>query len=165
MNATATDSFRIERANPGDCEALTRIAFAAKRHWGYPEAWIESWREVLTIRPEYVLENWVCVAISQSSALGFYGFSKTDEGHWMLEHLWVEPRWMGRGVGRKLYEHAVASARQFDVSEFRIEADPNAEGFYLRMGARRIGEHHAETCGQRRTLPLLAHSYTNMHPV
>ena len=36
-----------------------------------------------------------------------------------------------------------------------IEADPNAEGFYLRMGARRVGENVYEIEGQRRVLPLM----------
>jgi hypothetical protein len=36
-----------------------------------------------------------------------------------------------------------------------IEADPNAEGFYLRMGARRAGENVYEIEGQRRVLPRM----------
>jgi hypothetical protein len=38
----------------------------------------------------------------------------------------------------------------------RIEADPNAEGFYRRMGARRVGEISYELDGRKRVLPLLA---------
>jgi hypothetical protein len=30
----------VVRAIPEDAESLTRVAFAAKRHWGYPERWI-----------------------------------------------------------------------------------------------------------------------------
>jgi hypothetical protein len=37
-----------------------------------------------------------------------------------------------------------------------IEADPNAEGFYLRMGARRVGESVYEIEGRKRKLPLLS---------
>jgi len=37
-----------------------------------------------------------------------------------------------------------------------IEADPNAEGFYLRMGARRVGENVYEIVGRKRKLPLLS---------
>ena len=44
----------IRRASPGDAEVLTRIAFAAKRYWGYPERWIEHWSESLTVTPEFV---------------------------------------------------------------------------------------------------------------
>jgi hypothetical protein len=37
-----------------------------------------------------------------------------------------------------------------------IEADPNAEGFYLRMGARRTGEVVYQLDGRERVLPLMA---------
>ena len=37
-----------------------------------------------------------------------------------------------------------------------LEADPNAEGFYRRMGARRVGETTYELDGRERILPLLA---------
>jgi len=36
-----------------------------------------------------------------------------------------------------------------------IEADPNAEGFYRRMGARRVGEIVYALDGRERVLPLL----------
>jgi len=39
----------------------------------------------------------------------------------------------------------------------RIESDPNAEGFYLRMGARRIGIKAAEVDGVQRELPVLVY--------
>jgi hypothetical protein len=37
-----------------------------------------------------------------------------------------------------------------------IEADPNAEGFYKRMGASHVGEIVYEIDGRERVLPLLA---------
>lgn len=45
---------QIVRAKPEDADALTEIAHAAKRHWGYPERWIESWRDTLIIRAESI---------------------------------------------------------------------------------------------------------------
>jgi hypothetical protein len=39
---------------PSEAAALTEIAFAAKRHWGYPEHWIAHWRSILTVTPEFV---------------------------------------------------------------------------------------------------------------
>ena len=37
----------------------------------------------------------------------------------------------------------------------RIEAGPNAEGYYRRMGAERTGENAYEIEGQSRVLPLM----------
>ncbi len=36
-----------------------------------------------------------------------------------------------------------------------IESDPHAEGFYLRLGARRVGSLRADVGAVRRTLPVL----------
>ena len=48
---------QILRARPNDPATLTEIAFAAKRHWGYPERWIASWTDLLTLQPESIAEQ------------------------------------------------------------------------------------------------------------
>jgi len=145
---------QIIRAQPEDADVLTEIAHAAKRHWGYPERWIQTWRDILTMRPEFIAENVAYSAIEESRAVGFYLLTTEDDGlH--LDHLWIAPHAMGRGIGRALFQHAVAEAKRLGHLALRIEADPNAEGFYTRMGARRVGETVTELEGQRRELPLL----------
>jgi GNAT superfamily N-acetyltransferase len=62
---------------------------------------------------------------------------------------------MGRGVGRALFERARELAAAAGATTFEIDADPNAEPFYLRMGARRVGEIRSEIEGQPRVRPLL----------
>ena len=61
---------------------------------------------------------------------------------------------MGRGIGRALFEHAVEQARRLGSHALKIESDPNAEGFYKRMGAHRVGETITAIDGQRRELPF-----------
>jgi GNAT superfamily N-acetyltransferase len=144
----------IVRAQPQDADALTEIAYAAKRHWGYPERWIESWRDTLTIRAEFIAANVAWCAMKDSRAVGFYLLTSESDGlH--LDHLWILPGAMRRGIGRTLFEHAVEEARTLGHRILKIEADPNAEGFYTRMGARRVGETVTAIEGQRRELPLL----------
>ena len=140
---------------PDDAGVLTRIAFAAKRYWGYPERWIEHWSESLTITPEFVSENEVYVVFSGGNPFGFYALTGTGR-ELELEHLWVSPAWIGSGAGRLLFEHAMDSAASRGASSVKIEADPNAEGFYLRMGAKRTGENIYEIEGHRRVPPLMA---------
>jgi GNAT superfamily N-acetyltransferase len=141
-------------ATPEDADALTRIAFAAKRYWGYPENWMKHWRDSLTITPEFVRNNTVHAAVSGGEPYAFYAL--TGAGRELeLEHLWVSPGWIGSGAGRLLFEHAMREAARRGSSAVAIEADPNAEGFYLRMGARRVGENVYEIEGRKRKLPLL----------
>jgi GNAT superfamily N-acetyltransferase len=144
----------IRRATPGDAETLSWISLAAKRYWGYPERWIAQWKEALTITPDFVRRNEVYAATSDEEIVGFYAL--TGQGREIeLRHLWVSPDRIGTGVGRTLFDHAVRKAASHGAELLSVEADPNAEGFYRRMGARRVGETSYRIDGQRRVLPLL----------
>ena len=151
---------QIVRANPKEADALTEIAHAAKRHWGYSESWIQNWRDILTMRPEFIAANVAYCATEDAGAVGFYLLTNESDGlH--LDHLWIAPHAMGRGIGRALFQHAVGQARRLGHRTFKIEADPNAEGFYIRMGARRVGATVTTIEKQRRELPVLQYDFEN----
>src|SRR5512138_1234699 len=148
--------FEITRAQSKDATPLTDIAFAAKRHWGYPESWIESWRAALTITPALMANGETYVAIVEERIVGFYSL-RINGDKLELSHLWVLPEMMGRGIGRSLFAHALERAGHFGFQKLGIESDPNAEGFYLRLGAHRIGTITTELEGQVRELPVLVY--------
>jgi ribosomal protein S18 acetylase RimI-like enzyme len=144
----------IVRANPNDADALTSIAHAAKRHWGYPDRWIDAWHDILTMRPEFIAANVAYCAMEDDRVVGFYVLTTENDGvH--LDHLWIIPTAMHRGIGRALFEHAVDQARTAGFDSIRIEADPNAKAFYQRMGAKRVGTNVVEVEGEKRELPLM----------
>lgn len=148
-------STTIRRATADEASALTGIAHAAKRHWGYPEAWIARWRDALTITPAYVRSHIVFVAVDVGDLpRGFYALAIDGAGA-TLDHLWIEPEWMGRGLGRALLSHALKTARTEGAARLEIDSDPYAEEFYLRMGARRVGEVRADVDDVRRVLPRM----------
>jgi GNAT superfamily N-acetyltransferase len=145
---------RLRPADASDASELTAIACAAKRHWGYPEPWLEAWVPALTITPEYVAAHTVIVAEQGCEAVGFAGLS--DAGtHWELDHLWVLPAFHGRGLGRRLFETMLEEVRVRRPGVVRIEADPFAASFYERCGARQVGTVPAPVLGTPRELPLL----------
>ncbi|HEV8583702.1 MAG TPA: GNAT family N-acetyltransferase [Methylomirabilota bacterium] len=142
----------IRRALPAEAPALTRIAHAAKRHWRYPEDWIALWRDALTVTPWFVERAPVYCAEAGGALAGFYaliGRAPTTD----LEHCWVRPAYIGRGIGARLVAHAAKTARAAGATTLRIASDPFAEGFYRRMGARPAGTVPSTPRG--RTLPLL----------
>lgn len=145
---------QITRAKPEDADVLTEIAFAAKRDWGYPERWIQTWRDILTMRPEFIAANVAYFAMEDDRALGFYVLTTENDGM-HLDHLWILPHAVSRGIGRALFEHAAQQAKRLGFQAIKIEADPNAEGFYQRMGAKRVGVNVTEIEGGRRELPVL----------
>jgi GNAT superfamily N-acetyltransferase len=154
------DEVEVRRARPGDAGALGRIAFAAKGHWGYPGSWMELWRPGLEVSPGFFRDNEVYVAVSGGEPVGFYALVGGGRGL-DLEHLWVLPAWIGTGLGRKLFGHAMRRAQELGARTVTIESDPNAEGFYRRMGARRAGENVYELEGRERALPVMVVELAN----
>jgi N-acetylglutamate synthase-like GNAT family acetyltransferase len=144
----------IRRAKPDEARTLTEIAHAAKRYWGYPESWIEHWKTDLTITPNLVANNEVFVAVIDDEIVGCCALALSDSLA-ELEHMWINPRHMGKGVGCALFEFAKARTEHLHLSALELSADPNAEGFYERMGAVRIGEVQATIDGQPRILPRM----------
>lgn len=134
----------IREAQLDEAAELTRIAIAAKSHWGYTAEQIEGWRSFLTITTDYIQDNQVWVVVVADQIAGFAAIEQHDD-ETILEHFWVLPAYIGKGIGKRLFLYV---ADQF--SEFVITADPNADGFYYKMGAQKIGDYPSML--QNRTL-------------
>jgi N-acetylglutamate synthase-like GNAT family acetyltransferase len=148
-------NLKIRKAQPEEAATLTRIALDAKRYWGYPEHWIKHWESDLTILPEFISHNQVYVAEQAGEIQGFYALC-INHTKAELEHMWVAPAHIGTGVGKELFLHAMENATSMSVREVQISSDPNAAGFYERMGARKVGELDSEIDGQPRKLPRMS---------
>ena len=141
----------VRRATASDSERATELARTAKAHWGYPEEWLKAWETDLTVTARDIERHSTYVASLDDEVVGVCQLQESDT-HSFLEHVWVDPKAHGRGVGRALIEHARGSARGL----IAIVADPHAEPFYLHLGARRVGEVAAPMPGApSRKLPLL----------
>lgn len=133
-----TSHIRIRPGRPEEAEALTELALRSKAHWGYDAAFLDACRAELTLTPEDVVVDRVVVAEVDDVVVGLVALAGTPpQGD--LSFLFVDPSSMGGGVGRALFAAAVRTARAEGFSGFTVEADPDAEAFYLQMGARRDG--------------------------
>ncbi len=150
-----TDAIVVRSAVANDVERLTEIAHSAKAHWEYPVEWLELWRSSLTFDSALLDREWVQVAEDDgvvAAVVAVAGEPPTVE----LSHLWVDPKSMGRGLGRRLFEAAIDHSRRLGARRLEIVSDPHAEDFYRRFGATRIGDVESEPEGRR--LPLLVHA-------
>ena len=144
----------IRPAATEEASALTNMAVEAKRYWGYPEHWIKHWESDLTITSNFIHDNHVYVAEEDGQIQGFYALIVTGDKA-ELDHMWVKPTLIGTGIGKELFLDAMERAAALKVSAVEISSDPNAAGFYRRMGATEIGETDASFGGVVRKLPRL----------
>ena len=87
-----------------------------------------------------------CVRDGAGQVAGFIG---VEAGK--VEMLFVHPEWRGKGIGRRLLSYAVTTlgASELDVNE----QNPQAIGFYERMGFEVIGRSAVDSIGK--PYPLL----------
>lgn len=138
----------IRRAEDRENKTLTSISFAAKRYWKYPEEYFEVWKDELTITPDYITQNEVHVAKVDGKVVGFISivevkndFKAGDllirKGYW-LDHIFVHPSFIGNRIGSELIFFAKGLCKEKNISCLHILSEPNAKGFYDRIGAQFI---------------------------
>jgi GNAT superfamily N-acetyltransferase len=125
----------IRPVDPKEGERLREIAIAAKSLWGYDAERVVQWAAMGDFSPQGLGEKEVYVAETRSQIMGWVSLISRGDVCW-LDDLWVEPGWFGQGVGSRLFRHAVERAKQCGATRMEWEAEPNALGFYEKMGGR-----------------------------
>jgi GNAT superfamily N-acetyltransferase len=147
-----TTTVVIRHGSPDDAARLKEIAIAAKAHWGYGLARVREWASHGDFTPETLKRMQLFVAEAGDETIGWASLKAEGETAW-LEDLWVEPEWIGKGVGSRLFRAVAGHARARGATAMEWEAEPNAVGFYERMGGRHV---RSGTTEWGRTLSVMA---------
>jgi N-acetylglutamate synthase-like GNAT family acetyltransferase len=136
---------------PEESEILSDIALESKGHWGYSREQLEIWRKDLKIEEKYIQEHSVRTIWKDSKIVGFFAIIEGKEN--LLDHLWLHPEVIGTGLGSLAFREIIKEMERLEIEDFYIISDPDAEGFYLHQGAKKVGE--VESIPQNRMLPKL----------
>jgi GNAT superfamily N-acetyltransferase len=157
----------IRPARRGEAAVLTNLSFESKGFWRYPPAYFEIWKNELTISADYIKMNEVHVYETGRTVAGYYAIVELPEGieisgirlpkGFWLEHMFIDPRHIGKGIGSNLFRHLRSRCEDMGIAELGILADPNARGFYEKMGCRYVGEFPSTI--KNRTTPYLILSF------
>jgi GNAT superfamily N-acetyltransferase len=143
---------KIRPANSGEAQRLREIAFASKSYWGYERERVQRWSDALDFSPTGLAGKEVYVAEAEGRAIAWSALIPKGEVLW-LDDLWVEPESIGKAIGSKLFRQAVERARHLGATRLELEAEPNAVGFYERLGARYLRDSEPGEWG--RVLPVM----------
>jgi GNAT superfamily N-acetyltransferase len=132
----------LRPARIDEAPLLTALALRSKAHWGYPKDFMERCAAELRVEPDALASGTRHHAVAEvrGEVAGFYVLVPDLAGTALLDALFVEPQWMGRGMGRELFEHARGLAVKLGAARLIAVADPHAAEFYTRMGATPAGE-------------------------
>ena len=119
----------VRAANPDDITAMHRIRVAVRENrLGDP----------LRVRPEDYRRRLRPTGIGFVAESGgrIVGFAVADSEHASIWALFVDPRFEGRGIGRRLHDTLVTAMFATGAAELRLSTDPDtrAERLYRAAG-------------------------------
>jgi GNAT superfamily N-acetyltransferase len=140
----------IRRAKTNEYARLTQLSWASKQIWAYEEALFDVFKKEITLTPAYIAANDVFVAEENGDIAGYFSITAVTDGFyagkvWVekgfwLEHLFIHPQYIGKGIGRSLVSYAKELCRQKGIQRLRLFGDPHADGFYEKTGAVYFGK-------------------------
>jgi GNAT superfamily N-acetyltransferase len=114
---------------------LTELCLRSKALWGYDNEFMQACRGELTLTAS-MMRSSSCFQVAEidGHVIGVAQVTVKAELA-KLDKVFVEPTRLRSGAGKALFEWAANVARRAGALTMVVEADPNAAGFYRRMGA------------------------------
>jgi GNAT superfamily N-acetyltransferase len=124
----------IRTARPDERDALEALQLRASSASGTYAAQLRDHPDAIEIPLAQLEAGLVRVADQDGCVAGFAVLLPAADGGCELDGIFVEPDRMGAGIGRLLIDDAVAIARERGARRIDVVANPDAVGFYERLG-------------------------------
>jgi GNAT superfamily N-acetyltransferase len=122
----------LRAARPADHDRSRELTFESKSHRGYDRDFVRGWADGLSFERDQ--ERWVVEL--DDEIVAWAGLMPPAGGVAVLDHLWVDPAWMGHGFGTRLFRRAADRGRELGASRLEWGAEQHALAFYEKMGGR-----------------------------
>ncbi len=132
---------RIRDAKPAEAVALETLQRRSSDVWEEYRAQLAANPDAIEAPHQAIADKRVRVAVDASRhLLGFSVAQPLEDGRCELDDLFVEPESMGLGVGRMLVDDVASRAADAGATHVDVIANPNALGFYERVGFENTGD-------------------------
>lgn len=152
MTQAQESTVRIRAVRPDEGERLREIAIVSKAHWGYDLEFVRRWAARGDYSPSGLRGRDIRVAEIDARLVAWAALVPRGDLVW-LDDLWVEPEWIGKGVGSLLFRWAVDRGRAVGGKRLEWQAEPNSVGFYDKLGGRYLRDGEPTSWG--RVLPVM----------
>jgi GNAT superfamily N-acetyltransferase len=131
------EQYNIRLARRSEIEKLEALMRRSLSVWNYSEEALNTLMDNLTITPEMISKSIVYVAELKNKIKGFWCVYTIEE---LAEaRFYIEPSSIKTGIGTLLWEKILADLRDKELNYFTFVSDANAQGFYEKKGAIKIG--------------------------
>jgi streptomycin 6-kinase len=144
----------IQNAILSDLQKINNLVRLSKGYWGYDTTFMDKFMEIFGMTAEHFPHNHTFLLMIEAHLAGLYSFFITKEDTLELEYFFLHPDYIGKGLGRQLWEFCCKTARALKKKEFILWSDPNAEEFYTKMGCQKIAEKESPIMPNR-AIPIL----------
>jgi GNAT superfamily N-acetyltransferase len=134
------EGVHLRYAKPDEVPMLEALQLQSSLEWASDHADLLAHPDAIELPVQSVLEQQVRVVEIDSVVIGFSVTIPTGDGAAELDGLFVLPAHMGSGFGRALVDDAADIARGQGLQQLNVIANPNALGFYTRLGFVVTGE-------------------------
>lgn len=138
-----------------EIEELNLLIKESKGFWGYSEEFCQDFIAKWGVKPDYFNHAEVAVLIDNTATIGIIGMSN-DEKYPMLDYFFLKPEYIGKGLGRKMWEEVLRISNKNNWRTFQFYCDPHSEAIYQHFGAKKIGELESFP---GRLVPIMEYSY------
>lgn len=128
----------LRAATTADCERIADIYLASRKRYlpyaplAHTDAEVRVW-----IKEQLVSFGNVTVLVEEGAVLGFMATSNDGSYGW-IDHLYLDPSAVGRGLGTLLLREAT-NILGAPIRLYTFQQNENARRFYRRHGFREIG--------------------------
>lgn len=143
-----TSGLRYTDAVLEDSELLSETAIMSKKFWGYTDEMIQLWKTDLEITNTYILKNKVVKVYAGASFIGFFAIKWHADENPEIDHLWLKPENIRQNYGREIFNFVKDSLWSEGFHKATLTAEPNAKGFYEKMGGTVIGKFESKIAGR-----------------
>lgn len=130
----------IVPAREASLKEVNALVARSKAYWNWPHEYLSRAIPLHKVTPAYLDHNRCFEIVTNGKELVAF-FSVSDSGaRVIVDNLWVEPLYIGRGIGRAAMLFIFDLARASRWQHLWVLPDPPAEGFYRALGFSDTGE-------------------------
>ncbi|WP_162263960.1 MULTISPECIES: GNAT family N-acetyltransferase [Legionella] len=110
----------------------------SKAVWNYSESFLNVFMEKYGVKPSFLEREEIVLFEKDQSLVGLYAFKINEQSAAELDLFFINSNHIRQGLGKQIWQHAINFASTKGWLKFELVSDPNAEGFYLKMGAKSL---------------------------